>query len=317
MSRSIQADLLEQVDDTPLHDKLARTDEIDALLRLPSTVLLLNVSGGKDGAAMARVLTERARAESWPCEIKLIHSDLGRMEWHESLPECERLAEDLGLELVVVRHAKHDLLGAIEERMQTRPDAPPFPSSAARYCTAGWKRDVISRWIRHNIPDGSACVCALGLRAEESPARARKPVSQVRTGANAPSKGRYVLDWNPILSFRLPDVWQALGYSLAELAAIQVQVQAWRDEGVRGAELMSRIQAMGFRAHPAYALGNERVSCAMCVLACKSDLRNGMEFRPDTYRRLVEIERRSGFAFQQNKPLSALAESHEFEVGHE
>jgi hypothetical protein len=33
----------------------------------------------------------------------LIHSDLGQVEWKDSLPTCERLAARLGLELIVVR----------------------------------------------------------------------------------------------------------------------------------------------------------------------------------------------------------------------
>jgi hypothetical protein len=54
----------------------------------------------------------------------LIHSDLGRVEWRQSLPLCERLAARLGLELVVVRRQAGDLL----DRRQTR-----WRNNVARY----------------------------------------------------------------------------------------------------------------------------------------------------------------------------------------
>ncbi|MFX8766511.1 hypothetical protein ABTM49_20105, partial [Acinetobacter baumannii] len=40
----------------------------------------------------------------------LIHSDLGRIEWRDSIIVCERLAERLGWELVVVRRAAGDMM---------------------------------------------------------------------------------------------------------------------------------------------------------------------------------------------------------------
>lgn len=253
---------------------------------------------------MANVVTALREQEQWPCKIIAVHQDLGRMEWHETLPECRRQTQRLGLDLVIQQHTRHDLLAGIEERMAKRPDAPPFPSSAARYCTASWKRDPCSKWIRNNIEDGHACVVAMGLRADESRARARKPSHQVRRSAHSDQKQRTVFDWHPILPFTQADVWASLGYTMQQIGDIQMLVQAWRTNGLRGPRLMAAIQGLNLGFHPAYALGNRRLSCAMCVLACRSDLINGAEFRPDTFNRLVAIERESGFAFQQNKPLT-------------
>ena len=104
-------------------------------------------------------------------------------------------------------------------------------------------------------------------------------------------------------------MWATIGYSPSRLNEVQAQVRAWRDQGLRGAPLMAKVQSMGFRAHPAYALGNSRLSCAMCVLACRRDLENGMEFRPDTAAALMDIERRSGFSFKNGQSLSSLAQA--------
>lgn len=287
--------------------RLPMSDEIGDLLALPSTTLLIQNSAGKDSQAMAYLLHRQAVARSWRCRILHMHCDLGRMEWHETHGHCRQIVTELGSDLVTVSHARFDLLGGIEDRMARRADAPPFPSSAARYCTAGWKRDPASRWIRNHIGPGEACVVAMGLRAEESSARARKPVWQTRTGADAPTKNRRVIDWHPILHLTESNVWSTLGYSPDQLAAVRSRVRAWRAEGLAGAELMQRVQGMGFRAHPAYALGNSRLSCAMCVLACRQDLVNGMEFRPDTAAALMDIERRSGFSFKQGQSLTSIA----------
>lgn len=303
-----QSDMFALFDTRTPGDKIEPPGQIASLLQESSTTLLINVSGGKDSDSMLRCLVERHRREGWRCRLMAIHADLGAMEWHESLPHCEAVCRELGVELVVVRHAKHDLLEGIEARMEQRPDAPPFPSAAARFCTSGWKRNVIDRWIRHHIGEGEACVSAMGLRAAESRARARKPHWQIRTGAHSERKRRTVLEWNPILAFELADVWASLGYTLDELHAWQRHVAGWRKQGLTGADLTRAITEAGFRAHPAYAMGNERLSCAMCVLACAGDLANGAEVRPDTFQRLVEIERKSGFYFQQNKPLAETVE---------
>lgn len=291
-------------DDRPPLDKVIVPEEVRELLQREDATCLVSSSGGKDSDCMLRLLVELHRRQAWSSRLLAIHSDLGKMEWHESLPHCRSVCEELGVELEVVTREGLDLLDAIEARRQKRPDAPPFPSSAARYCTAGWKRDVINRWIRHNIGPGEACVSAMGLRADESRARAKKPVWQIRAGANSEQKHRTVLEWNPILQLSLSDVWEVIGYTPDELADWQTRVATWRAEGLQGPLLTQAIVEAGFRAHPAYAMGNERVSCAMCVLASASDLANGAEARPDTFKKLREIEARSGFNFQQKKPLA-------------
>ena len=45
-----------------------------------------------------------------------MHSDLGRIEWKDSLPTCERLADLTGLELLVVRREKGDMVDRWKQR---------------------------------------------------------------------------------------------------------------------------------------------------------------------------------------------------------
>jgi len=254
--------------------------------------LIVSVSGGKDSDCMALELATMRRVYGWSGRLILIHADVGRMEWKQSLPHCQKLATRIGVPLVVVKHPKRDLLEGIERRMEVRPDAPPFPSSAARWCTSDYKRAVIDTWLRNHI--GTAAVCTIGFRREESTARERKPEWQERVHASAPTKRRRVIDWHPILDYKLPDVWRVIGYTVDELRAIQTEVKR------------TGIVPVDFKAHPAYAYGNERVSCAMCVLGNLNDLRNGAKHNPETHAALIAIENRSEFTFQQHRSLKHL-----------
>lgn len=267
--------------------------------------LIVSVSGGKDSDCMALELAAMREHYGWVGPFALIHADVGRMEWKQSIGHCEQLAQRLGVELFVVRHAKRDLLDGIWRRMEQRPDAPPFPSSAARWCTSDFKRAVIDVWLRNNIPDDMNAVCTIGYRREESTSREKKGCFDPREHASAPTKNRYVYDWHPLLEYTLEDVWQVIGYTMDELHAIQADVAAYR-VGRTPEEVFAYIDAIGFKAHPAYALGNDRVSCALCVLANKNDHQNGAWAQPDIHQELIQIEDQSGFWFQEARSLREL-----------
>ena len=255
--------------------------------------LVVSVSGGKDSDAMALALQRARQRFGWSGRFILCHADLGRMEWPQSLSHCRQMADRLGAEFVVVRH-DHDLLEGIHRRRAKRPDAPPFPSAAARYCTASWKRAVIDKFIRRAFPENQTVICAMGLRAAESSARAKRDPCAPRAKASAWTKNRHVFDWLPIHHWTLAQVWAEIGYTLEELQTIQAET---RHTGVIPPD---------FKAHPAYALGNERVSCALCVLASKNDLHIGAAHNPELYRQLVDIEIESGYSFQSGRWLADL-----------
>lgn len=253
--------------------------------------LAVNLSGGKDSQAMLIVLRELGISG------KLIgcHQDVGRWEWRQSQPFCQQLCDEAGISLVI-QSRDEDLHARVIRRMQERPEVPPFPSSAARYCTAGWKRDVFDKWVRANYD--SMLVSALGLRAQESKGRAKKPSCSDR---RSHTKNRMVVDWHPILDMDLAEVWRLIGYSLDELAELQAHGRNQVFE--LGRDLDEVWRETGFKAHPAYLVGNERVSCAMCVLASRNDIENGVRLNPELAHSVAKIEQESGFTFKQGMAI--------------
>ena len=215
--------------------------------------LVLSVSGGKDSDAMSHWLLDQRTAEGWCGPVKMVHADLGRADWHMTGDYVEGLAQRQEVELHVVRWSDGDLIDRIWQRWEKDKTRPCWPSAAARYCTSDLKRGPISRWIRHTFPTGTV-ICAMGLRAGESHARAR---------------GRRVLNWLPIHDWAETDVWDC-------------------------------IRQHGNIHHEAYKYGNDRLSCACCVLANPNDLLNGAIHNPATYQELCRIEAVTGYSFKKD-----------------
>lgn len=94
---------------------IASTPELLALLHHGAPVAF-GVSGGKDGSAAASAVSRFLDELGHTGPRLLIHSDLGRIEWRDSLPTCEALARRLNLELVVVRRTAGDLLARWQGR---------------------------------------------------------------------------------------------------------------------------------------------------------------------------------------------------------
>jgi 3'-phosphoadenosine 5'-phosphosulfate sulfotransferase (PAPS reductase)/FAD synthetase len=254
------------LDKPPTHDAVR-------LLR-EGAALVLSISGGKDSDAMCHHLIERRAAEGWSGDVVMVHADLGRAEWHNTTEYVHDLARRKGVPLHIVRWTHGDLIDRIWQRYYADPSRPCWPSSKARYCTSDLKRGPISRWIRHTYPAGNI-ICALGLRAEESSTRAKKQIVTVREDCTAPTLNRLTLNWLPIHGWTTQDVWSCIR----------------RHDGI---------------AHPAYGLGNTRLSCACCVLASVNDLLNGALHNPDTYCELCRIEAVTGYSFRQGFWLSDL-----------
>lgn len=237
--------------------------------------LVLSVSGGKDSDATSHYLLNLRLKEAWTGSVCMVHADLGRAEWHNTTEYVTNLARRKGVELHIVRYTHCDLIDRIWKRWESLNHAGcPWPSAQARYCTSEMKKAPISRWMRNQFPTGNV-ICAMGLRASESSTRAKKAVFTSRTDCTAPTKGRYVWDWLPIHDWSEAQVWEC-------------------------------IRQHGNIYHPAYKLGNQRLSCALCVLASLNDLMNGAIHNPDTYRELCRIEAVTGYSFRQNLWLSDL-----------
>lgn len=255
-------------------DAGANSPDVLSLLRNGAT-LVLSVSGGKDSDAMSHHLLEMREREGWTGKAVMVHADLGaRIEWKQTPEYVRDLARRKGVELHVVRWSHGDLIDRIWQRYYKDPSRPCWPSAAIRYCTSDMKRAPISRWIRNTFSSGQI-VSAMGLRSAESHARAKRETFKSRKDCTAPTKGRFVYDWLPIHDWTEADVWQC-------------------------------IEQHGNIYHEAYTHGNQRLSCALCVLASLNDLVNGAVHNPDTYREYCRIEAVTGYSFRKDFWLSDL-----------
>lgn len=255
--------------------------------------LALSISGGKDSQALLAACCAAYQANGWTGPLFAVHAGLGRMEWFNTPAFVEQLAERYGVELVIVkRQDGRDLLDIMRERAAKLEGTgkPWAPSSAARYCTAGEKRDQIDRHLR----TFTQVVSAEGIRADESPARAKKTPCQVR--ARIATKERHALTWFPLFEWSTADVWDAIGTTQEELDL--------RREAFAAGYTQDALD--GWPAHPAYVMGNERLSCAICCLASKADRANGAKYHPELAAALTELEESTGFTYVQGSTIKDL-----------
>jgi len=237
----------------------------------------IGVSGGKDSSVTAHVLQEYLDSIGHTGPRLLVHSDLGPLiEWRESLPVCQRLAERLGLELVVLHE---DLIGRWKKRWQDnirryanlRCVKIIMPWSAAgllRFCTSEKKVIPICRALTSQFP-WSTILSASGIRRDESEERKKALVCKEQPRLLRKKLHTTGYDWHPILEWSLNDV---LAYH----------------------------QVRGIPLHSAYELGCSRVSCVFCVLSSRENLYRASlcEDNHAGYRELVALEILSAFSFQ-------------------
>lgn len=239
-------------------------------------VIAINISGGKDSQTIMGVIMGQVRAHNYPGRVIAVHADTGA-EWPQSLPHCELLCKHYGIELQVAVPFRN-LPDHIERRckmmaIQEPRGKPGWPSPAQRYCTSDCKRGPIQKVIRNAYPaaDGKNILCVTGERRQESSHRAKLPEWEADKMLTAGT--RKVMRYRPILDYSLDDVWK-------------------------------HISDTGIPRHPAYDLGNERVSCAICMLAKDSDIRNGARACPELAERFLRIERETGFTMKHKKSLA-------------
>jgi 3'-phosphoadenosine 5'-phosphosulfate sulfotransferase (PAPS reductase)/FAD synthetase len=283
--------------------------------------LVVSVSGGKDSQAMLMAVMAEHRRQMWPGDVLAIHAHLGRMEWPQTLAHCEAMCAAAGVPLTVVSRPQGDLLQEMWDRVEKLRGTgkPPFPDAKNRYCTSDQKRNQIDRVLRAApFPDSKNRYCtshhktnqidkelrkhtviisAEGIRADESPARSKRPVWEYRQ--QICTKQRTAYTWRPLLHWTEADVWEQIGHTTED---VQRRRELYR-QGDHGAAFD------GWRTHPAYVVGNQRLSCAMCVLASRADITNGARHNPELYAELVRMEQESGFSFRQDLNLGSLFSS--------
>ena len=259
----------------------------------------LSVSGGKDSQAMLTTVVNWLRSINYPESLFFaIHADLGRMEWSMTGAFCAQLCRDLGVPLVTVRREKGDLLDRFRERMtQLDGTGKPFwASPRARYCTSDLKTRPIDQYLRQF----TEVVNVMGLRADESTSRSKKPCVEIRDSIT--TRSRTALNWNPILHFSVADVFETGGNTMQDLETARFHYR-----------LLGEVPAY-WKFHPAYAMGNDRLSCFACIMGSLNDLKNGIRHHPELADELIEMETVSGFSFQQGRSLGSVRRSLETEL---
>jgi 3'-phosphoadenosine 5'-phosphosulfate sulfotransferase (PAPS reductase)/FAD synthetase len=249
--------------------------------------VLVNSSAGKDSQAMLDYLVELADAQGVArSRLVVVHCDLGRVEWEGTAELAAEQAAHYGLRFEVVTREKGDLLTQVEQRHEANiakgRDIAPWPSSAARWCTSDQKTAQVLKlitsltdeirnkagWIRN--ADGTYAkrqariLNCLGIRAQESPARAKKAAWE--KDPKACNGKRDVDRWLPIFDWSEEQVWD-------------------------------RIHASGVRYHDAYDKGMSRLSCCFCVLASKPDLIIAAKHNPSLAQEYRAVEDKVGKRF--------------------
>ena len=267
---------------------VAVTPEVSQMLA-SNCVVAVGVSGGKDSMACAIATNEHLNRIGHVGPRLLIHSDLGRVEWKDSLPACERLAAHLGWELMVVRRAAGDMLARWEGRwannvaryldLECVKIILPWSTPAMRFCTSELKTSVICSALRKRFPKEDI-LNVVGIRREESENRRRMPVSA--TLAKLARRNAKGVSWNSIIELTIEEVF-------------------------------ATIAKAGVSLHEAYGVyGSSRVSCVACIMSSLPDLIAATRCLDNIplYIQMVELEALSTFAFQGTRWLADVAPEH-------
>jgi 3'-phosphoadenosine 5'-phosphosulfate sulfotransferase (PAPS reductase)/FAD synthetase len=239
--------------------------------------IVINSSAGKDSQAMLDYVVELVdQAQVSRQRVIVAHADLGRVEWAGTRELAQEQFQHYGLTFIAIARPQGDLPDHIAKRGK-------FPSPSARYCTSDHKRGQIAKVFTQLADRTRRCgnrVCeilnCLGLRAEESPARARR----VAFGLNemASNGRRIVHDWLPLHSWTTAHVWE-------------------------------RIRASGVTHHPAYNLGMPRLSCCFCIFSPRSALLLAGKHNPELLAQYVAVEQRIGHRFRIELSLAEVQDA--------
>lgn len=243
--------------------------QIDSLIAA-GALFVANHSGGKDSQAQLIRLLERVPAK----QMIVVHASLGPMEWPGAMELARDQAAAAGLPFIIAE-AKKTLLEMVERRFESRPEVPSWPSASTRQCTSDLKRGPIQREVRRYAKANGfkLIVNCLGLRAQESPGRAkRKEFSQM--GISNSVNTWY--EWLPVHDLSIDEIFDV-------------------------------IKQAGQQPHYAYSIGNSRLSCVFCILANKADLKNGATHRPELLQQYDALERKTGYTMHMSRiPLVEL-----------
>ena len=273
--------------------------EIEAIAALAAALaanapVAIGVSGGKDSSAVALSMIEHLDAIGHAGPRILVHADLGderpelSVEWTDSLPTCQRLADRLGVELLVVRRAAGGMMKRWQGRWSNNKRRYanlecvkiilPWSTPSMRFCTSELKSAPIAAALVKRFP-GQVVVSAAGIRRSESRQRSSAKTAQINKRLDHKGSGTTGLDWNPIAE--------------------------WSDRDV-----YTYCAARGFDLHEGYTrYGMSRISCRYCIMAKRSDLVASTTCADNVpvFRTMVVLEIASTFAFQGSSWLADIA----------
>lgn len=261
------------------HQKMEAYRSIDLTVY---DVILVNTSAGKDSQCAMHRTVELAREQGVMDRVRVVHCDLGRVEWEGVKDLAVRQAAAYGLGCRVVSRDKGDLLDQVEHERGKWPAI-----GIAQFCTSDHKTSQAAKYVTELVGDVRAAkgfarrsnkchvrvLQVLGLRAQESKRRAEKEPFYTDTRHSNNSKTEDV--WLPIFDWTTEQVWSC----------------------IRGNEL---------EPHPAYGLGMTRLSCCFCVLASLNDLRVSGRANKELLREYVQVERRVGHTFKNGWAIESL-----------
>jgi 3'-phosphoadenosine 5'-phosphosulfate sulfotransferase (PAPS reductase)/FAD synthetase len=233
--------------------------------------LILSSSGGKDSQVALHQAATLADDAGVLERLVVLHCDLGPAEWVGAAEVARAQADYYGVRFEIRRREQGSLLDMVRHRGL-------WMSAQARYCTSGMKRDVARKFYTETarelaIPGRPArLLSALGLRAAESRARARRPTVAVDRAAS--SGRREVTSWLPIRDFSTEEVWRT-------------------------------IKASGAPWHPAYR-SVSRLSCRLCPLASRRDLTISARMNPELAAEYAEVEDEIGHRFRNDLSMKQI-----------
>ena len=234
-----------------------------------SVALLLNLSGGKDSTRMLGLL----RQQFPTLKMYAVMADTG-FEHVKPVPAvewCREIAARFGLPLTVVRNPNKTYLEMVRRRGM-------FPSAQFRQCTSDLKRGPIQKFLR-TIPEKVVINC-MGMRAEESPQRARQIPWKHDRELN--KNGRTVYNWLPIFE---ETTEQVLTWHWQNAVPLHpVYVPEYHHDGTVGGYL-------------------RRFSCRVCIFATDHDVRMIHQHDREAFDQVSALERETGFTMKSGRSL--------------
>lgn len=238
-------------------------------------------SGGKDSGVTAHEVCTQADKVGQLHKVRILHCDLGRttkghlVEWPGALDVARAHAKQYGVPFAVRRSTRWPSLW---DRIR---DHGNWPGHFARFCTSDTKTtvgrdyiDEIGAELRLGRPPRAGY--AMGMRAEESTARAKKPVVERHRMSGAGTL-RVVTTWLPIHQLTTEQVWKI-----------------HRDNGIAH--------------HEAYDQGMRRLSCRACPLAHTDDLVRSAQLNPELFAEYATAEDEMGHPFKKSITLREIIE---------